>query len=366
MSTPAGAEGEFRDVPRQDYGASRPAFRVVRAGLLTTLQDLGRYGLQHFGIVPGGAMDAVAHRIANALVGNSVDAATLECTMRGPTLVAEDDALIALYGAAFDATADGHALPCNRPVLIKIGTTLAIGTTGAPGQGARAYLAIAGGFQVPAVLGSRSTYLPAGFGGLSGRALKAGDVLDGVPDLKQLSASRSQHLVQSQTPTGTARPRSVRWFAPVLNRLPTGEMTVRAMEGRHYSQFDTASRDAFFGERWRIAPDSNRMGYRLAGPRLARKRDALADILSEPTCLGTIQVPNDGAPIALMADHQTTGGYPKIAEITSADMPGLAQLAPGGSVRFVRCSLDEAEAARLAAEAKVRQLLEGLAWNYEM
>ena len=333
--------------------------RVVRAGLLTSLQDLGRYGLQHFGIVPGGAMDPVAHRIANALVGNPADAATLECTVLGPTLVAEDDALIALYGAAFDAKADGLPFPRNRPVLIKAGTTLA---TGATSKGARAYLAIAGGFQVVAVLGSRSTYVPAQFGGLAGRPVKPGDVLHGVTDLAQLSASRFEHLTRRQAAIDAARLRTVRWFVPEVTLPSNAEMTVRAMEGRHHAQFDEASRDAFFAERWRISPDSNRMGYRLLGPRLTRTKPA--DILSEPTCLGTVQVPNDGAPIALMADHQTTGGYPKIAEIAGVDIPGLAQLAPGGSVRFVRCSLDEAEAARLDAEAKVRQLLQGLAWNY--
>jgi allophanate hydrolase subunit 2 len=134
------------------------------------------------------------------------------------------------------------------------------------------------------------------------------------------------------------------------------------MQGRHYAQFDGASQEAFFGRRWRIAPESNRMGYRLEGPRLVRITPV--DILSEPTCLGTVQVPNDGAPIALMVDHQTTGGYPKIAEIAGADIPGLAQLAPGASVRFVKCSVDEADAARLAADERLRAVLQSIASIY--
>ena len=335
------------------------SIRVARAGLLTSVQDLGRYGLQHLGIVPGGAMDPVAHTIANALVGNPAQAATLECTLLGPTLEMEQDALVALYGGAFDAKAGGLPMPRSRPVLLKAGTILA---TGASSRGARAYLAIAGGFQVPEILGSRSTYVPAGFGGLSGRAVQAGDLLPGVTDLAQLSLSRFERILRPQAGVDNAAVRSVRWFVPDLT-LPSGSaMTLRAMEGRHHAQFDGASVEAFFNHAWRIAPASNRMGYRLEGPRLMRSSPA--DILSEPTCLGTVQVPNDGAPIALMADHQTTGGYPKIAEIAGVDIPGLAQLAPGGSVRFVQCAVEEAEAARLAAGDKVRELLQAIEWNY--
>ena len=362
MSTAGGTSGGGRNPQDECGGRPSAGLRVVRAGLLTSVQDLGRYGLQHLGIVPGGAMDPVAHRIANALVGNEGTAATLECTVIGPTLLAENDVLIALYGAAFDAKADGLPLPRNRPVLIRTGTTLAIAVTS---RGARAYLAIAGGFQVQAVLGSRSTYLPAKFGGLDGRAVQPGDVLHGVTDLAQLSASRFVQLTRRGSAIDSARVRTVRWYAPEMNLPSNGEMTVRAMEGRHHGQFDSAARDAFFRERWKISPDSNRMGYRLLGPRLTRTQYAASDILSEPTCLGTVQVPNDGAPIALMADHQTTGGYPKIAEIAGADIPGLAQLAPGGGLRFVRCSLEEAQAARIASEAKVRQLVQALASSYE-
>ena len=344
-----------------------PALCIVRAGLLTTVQDLGRHGLQHLGVVPGGAMDGDAHRIANALVGNPGDTATLECTLLGPTLIAEVDVLVALYGAAFDAKADGMPLPRNRPALLEAGTTLAVGAVAGAGRGARGYLAIAGGFQVPEVLGSRSTYLPARFGGVDGRTMKPGDLLHGVADVAELSTSRFERLVDRGSRPGTidtTRVRSVRWFAPPVDVPSSGEMTVRVMEGRHHAQFDDASRDAFFGQRWTISPDSNRMGYRFAGPRLTRTRPV--DILSEPTCLGTVQVPNDGAPIALMADHQTTGGYPKIAEIASADIGALAQLAPGGRVRFVWCPVEEAEAARIASDAKVRQLLQAILSRYQI
>lgn len=311
--------------------------------------------MQHLGIVPGGAMDSVAHRIANALVGNAGEAATLECTVLGPNLIVEKDALVALYGAVFDAKAGGAPMPRNRPLLVKAGTGI---TIGAAVSGARAYLAVAGGFQVPEVLGSRSTYIPAGFGGLSGRALKAGDLLPCSAEVEDLSAARFERLTRGHRSVEKAGFRSVGWFAPDLT-LPTGcAMPARALEGRHHAQFDDASRAAFFDHIWRIAPASNRMGFRLEGPRLARTKPT--DILSEPTCLGTVQVPNDGAPIALMADHQTIGGYPKIAEIAGADIPALAQLAPGGSVRFVKCSLHEAEAARAVADQRIREVLRAI------
>lgn len=334
----------------------------MRAGLLTSVQDGGRYGLQHLGIVPCGAMDPVAHRIANALVGNAEDAATLECTVLGPELIFGCDVLIALYGAEFQAKVNGLPLPRNRPVLVSAGTTL---STGSATRGARAYLAIAGGFQVPEVLGSRSTYIPAEFGGLSGRAIKAGDRLPGVADLARLSVSRFERLVRSGAARGGALERSLRsvgWSSPELTLPAGGGFAARAMTGRHHAQFDAASQEAFFGQTWRVSPDSNRMGYRLAGARLTRIKSV--EILSEPTCLGTVQVPNDGTPIALMADHQTTGGYPKIAEIAAVDIPGLAQLAPGASLRFVKCSLEEAATARRAAQETVRRVVQAIAWNY--
>lgn len=360
---------------------------VVRPGSLSTVQDLGRHGLQHLGIVPGGAMDSIAHRLANALVGNPPAAATLECTVLGPSVVVDCDLLVALYGAVCAAKAGGLPLPRNRPVLVKAGTRL---TIGAATHGARAYLAVAGGIQVPTVLGSRSTYIPAAFGGLSGRALRAGDWLPCSDNIEALSAARFQRVVHSRAKTHCAAWRSVRWFAPDLTLPPpNGAQSVRAMAGRHYDQFDADSQAAFFDHDWRVAPDSNRMGFRLqrvapaqaapaVTPAQAGTQDSVVpapagtrgrppltranptDILSEPTCLGTVQVPNDGSPIALMADHQTTGGYPKIAEIAGADIPKLAQLAPGGRVRFVLCSLEEAAAARVAGEARIAAVLQAI------
>jgi biotin-dependent carboxylase-like uncharacterized protein len=334
---------------------------MLRPGALATLQDLGRAGMQHLGIVPGGAMDPVSHRIANALVGNRADAATLEIALSGPELAFERTALVALAGARFEAWLGPAPFPAARPVRVRAGSRLRIGRAAA---GAFGYLAIAGGFDVPAVLGSRGTYLPGGLGGLGGRLLASGASLPLAADAEALSAVRFARATRKRDEVeldgGAAR--SVRWFAPPLTVPATEPAVARAVEGVHAGLFTDAARAAFYGERWRVAADSNRMGYRLVGPRL--ELVAPTEILSQATCLGTVQVPADGQPIALMADHQTTGGYPKIAEVIAADAPSLAQVPPGGEVRFAAVKFDEADAAREALAKRVNQLVERILWEY--
>lgn len=336
--------------------ASTVTVRVLRPGMHTTVQDLGRYGLQHLGVVPCGAMDAVAHRLANALVGNAATAATLECTVIGPELQFEDAALVALCGAEFEASVAGQALPQNRPVLLAAGARLRVGRTL---QGARGYLAVAGGIRVPAVLGSHSTYVPAAFGGFEGRALRAGDALALDEAAPALAAARFARLKDART---AAEFSSTAWRVSTISLPRERTLTVRAMEGRHYGQFDAASRRAFFDQAWRVSQDSNRMGYRLAGPALTRR--SAGDLLSEPTCFGTVQAPGDGSVIVLMADHQTTGGYPKIAEVASADVPMLSQLVPGGALRFARCSVGEARAALRGLHAMIADIIRGIEHQY--
>jgi len=332
--------------------------KIAKPGLLTTVQDLGRLGLQHFGVVPCGAMDPVALELANALVGNARDAAALELTVLGPELALESDALVALCGAEFDAKVDGKPMPADRPVLLRKGSVLA---TGRALRGSRAYLAVAGGIEAPTVLGSRSTCLPAGFGGLEGRALRAGDTLPLAADAAPLALKRYLKI-SGRKKAGPAGMSTVRWTAPAPTLPEADRIVVHAMEGRHHAYFDAAAKRAFFEATWKVSPDSNRMGYRLAGPVLALTE--AAEILSEPTCLGTVQVPSGGLPIALMADHQTTGGYPKIAEIAGADVPRLAQLAPGGSVQFARCTLEQAVALRRALRRRLDATLRTLAWEF--
>ena len=331
--------------------------RVAKPGLLTTVQDGGRWGLQHLGVVPCGAMDRVALTLANALVGNRSEEGALEVTLLGPQIEFEGDALVALCGAEFDASVGDAALPRDRPVLLRAGTVL---TLRRAARGTRAYLAVAGGIAVEPLLGSRSTYLPARFGGLEGRALRAGDLLALAPNASQIAAGRYERLSARASSRGGVQ--SVRWSAPALT-LPEHEpIVLHAMPGRHHDEFDGESRRAFFDATWRVSPDSNRMGFRLAGPTLARPRGG--EILSEPTCLGTVQVPANGAPIVLMADHQTTGGYPKVAEVAGADVPRLAQLAPGGALRFARCTLGEALALRAALNGRMQAALRAISWEY--
>jgi len=325
------------------------SIQVLRPGLLMTVQDMGRHGHQHMGLCPGGAMDPLALTLANALVGNDHGAAALELTVLGPDLLFERDTLVALVGAEFEAD-----MPINRPVLVARGSRVSISRAA---RGARGYLAIAGGIAVEEVLGSRSTYLPGGFGGLDGRVLKRGDVLPLAPDAVKLSRERFASLKNKDR-----RGSSVRWHVPPLTVPDREPIVLHAIEGEHFGDFDANMQRVFFDTIWRVTPDSNRMGYRLAGPPLTRTKSD--EILSGPTALGSVQVPANGVPIALMADHQTTGGYPRIAEIASADVPRLAQIAPGGTLHFARTTLEMAAELRKDARTRMETILRGIAWEY--
>ena len=320
---------------------------VLRPGLLMTVQDLGRHGHQHVGLCPGGAMDPLSLQLANALVKNDVGAAALELTVLGPDLHFERDTLVALVGADFEAD-----IPRNRPVLVPADSRVGVSRAA---RGARGYLAVAGGIAVEPVLGSRSTYIPGGFGGIEGRVLKRGDVLPLVENSAELSRERFAALKHK-------RGWSVRWSVPSFTVPDREPIVLHAIEGEHFGDFDANMQRVFFDTVWRVTPDSNRMGYRLAGPQLTRSKGG--EILSGPTCLGSVQVPANGVPIALMADHQTTGGYPRIAEIASADVPRLAQIAPGGTVHFARCGLDIAAELRRDMKERLQQVLHGVAWEY--
>ena len=321
--------------------------RVLRPGLLMTVQDLGRHGHQHVGLCPGGAMDPVSLTLANALVGNEPGDAALELTVLGPDLVLERDTLVALCGADFEGN-----LPLNRPVLLEAGARLAIGRAA---RGARGYLAVAGGIAVEPVLGSRSTYLPGMFGGIGGRTLRRGDTLPLQPNSEELSRERFDRLKRKSG-------RTVRWSVPPQTVPEHEPVVLHVLDGQHFASFDNASQRAFLDTVWKIAPESNRMGFRLEGPKLERAADD--EILSGPTCLGTVQVPANGMPIALMADHQTTGGYPKIAEIASADVARLAQVGPGGRLHFARCGLDIALELRRHVRERLETAMRGIAWEY--
>ncbi|WJY26883.1 MULTISPECIES: biotin-dependent carboxyltransferase family protein [Sporosarcina] len=302
---------------------------LLRAGLMDTVQDAGRTGWQQYGITPGGTMDRLSMRTANLLVGNSGSEAVLEMTLTGPVIYFRQATLIALCGGEFHPEIDGAPVPLWRPVYAREGSIL---TTGSAAQGSRLVMALPGGIDVPEVLGSRSTFLRAGIGGMEGRALRKGDVL--MPG--RITVPRPQQKNSFAQPFRTASWSVSGWLRPVLGP----EITIRWLRGRHYQLFGSSSLNNFRRTAYTAGSQSDRMGYRLQGAALQLKKSQ--ELTSESVTFGTVQVPPDGQPIILMADRQTTGGYPEIAQIITADLPSLAQARPGTRIRFEEVSLAEA------------------------
>jgi KipI family sensor histidine kinase inhibitor len=306
-------------VPTPPAG-SPPAVEILDAGLLTTVQDEGRPGWRRAGVGSAGAMDAPALRAANRLVGNPAGAAGLECTVAGPRLRFLATTHFALTGGDLSPVLHRDDLgdwpvPIGTRVLARAGNVLAFGLRR---SGCRAYLALAGGIDVPLMLGSRSTDLAAGFGGLDGRALRAGD-----------------RLAVGARVAGTTGP------VPASPGA-SDEGIVRVILGPQDDHFPAGALEAFLGEAYALAPESDRLGCRLRGPRLAHLGPA--EIVTDGMVPGSVQVPPDGQPIVMMAGGPTTGGYPKIATVAGADLPTLAQLLPGaGRVRFRAVSVEEVQ-----------------------
>jgi antagonist of KipI len=321
--------------------------RVLTGGLQTTVQDLGRPSHQHQGIPGGGAMDRMATRVGNLLVGNDARAAALEATLIGPSLLFTDETLVAVTGADLEAAVGTTPIPLWHPALLPAGTTLHFGRAL---RGCRAYVAVAGGIDVPPVFGSRSTYLRAEFGGFEGRALRAGDQLSiGQP------SSLSRRIATSLRRGTTAQTTTVaRWSAALSLRSQLSEnVVVRLVRGAHTGLLTETSLAALAGSGFRVSASSDRMGYRLDGETLSLR--APTELLSEGVAFGTVQLPPGGSPIVLMADRQTTGGYPRIGEVASVDLGLVAQLKPGDRLRFRFISLEEAQRLYLAREHDFRQ-----------
>ncbi|TWT88575.1 KipI antagonist [Pseudobythopirellula maris] len=301
-----------------DRALSVAAMKVLDGGAQTTVQDLGRPGLQSIGVTPGGAMDPVAARLANLLVGNRENAPLLEAVLRGPKLRAQCDVTAAVVG--------GHGEATGRPFSLAKGDTLDARQI-APG--ARAYVAVAGGVGVPRRLGGRGANLRAGLSGMLGRALVKGDRLGLLATTPPPSAAGHHWFVRPETLTPAD---------------PEGKL--RVLRGPQADWFSEEAWRRLLGEAFDVAPQSDRMGVRLAGPTLATKQTA--DMMSEPVVAGAIQTPPSGDPIVLAADRQTIGGYPVIACLATADLPRLGQLRPGDQVRFRE--IDRAEALALLKE----------------
>jgi len=299
---------------------------VIKPGMLTTVQDLGRRGYQGLGVPVSGPMDMYSHRLANLVAGNPPMAAALEVTILGPELVAGGDLVCAVAGAEIDVAVDDTVVAANTPFDVRSGSRIRFGVRR---RGARVTLAVRGGIDVPATLGSRATHLVSHMGPFGGRALKAGDVLP----------------VGAQGASGAQVAAGARGALPAL---PDGGARVRVLPAVHRDRFTDAAWQALVGTRYMVTPQSNRMGYRLNGAALTHI--GTADILSEAMPMGVIQVPASGQPILLMAERATTGGYATIANVITADLPIAGQLAPGDWIEFVPCSPEDAVTAMRARE----------------
>lgn len=291
--------------------------QVKQAGMLTTVQDLGRWGFGKFGMPVAGVMDDYAARVANILLGNDENAPVLEITLMGPTLTFDAETAFVIAGGDFQPRINNAPIALWTVQPAHEGDTLSFAGLK---SGCRAYLAVTGGFRVEAVMGSASTYLRGKLGGYKGRALKAGDVL-----------ATGQAVSHKMFP-GLALP---------SEDLPQERETIRVILGPQDDAFTQKGIDIFLSATYTITNEADRMGYRLDGPKIEHKSGA--DIISDGIAPGAIQVPAHGTPIIMLADRQTTGGYTKIANVISVDLPSVAQKKPGDTIRFEQISIREAQ-----------------------
>ena len=302
---------------------------VLRPGLFTTIQDIGRWGHQASGVPVSGPMDRLSHRVANALVGNEPNAALLEATLAGPEIRIENGAVIAVTGADLGARLDAEDIPLHRPIRCRPGAVLRFGERR---SGARAYIAFSGGITVSPMLGSRATHTYSGLGGFDGRTIVAGDRL----------------------PLGHERALSPWRVISTPVKSATGGVRVRIMPGPQLDYFPPDAIEVLQRTRFTVTSQSDRMGYRLTGATIPRVEDR--EMISDATFAGALQVPPSGDPILLMSDRQTSGGYPQIATVITADLPMAGQLAPGDWIEFEICTRHQAMSSLIAQEGAILAL----------
>lgn len=309
---------------------SASSLEILDPGLLTMVQDRGRRGYQRYGVPVSGAMDEFALRMANLMAGNGEGDAALEVTVRGPKIKFHTPTWIAITGADLSPEMDGRPIPTWESVEVGAGSVLAFSDLR---DGMRAYVAVWGGIDVPIVMGSRSTYLKGRFGGLEGRALQSGDRLSTLP--VNANAFLPKRLPRNYT-------------APIYG----GSHRLRVVLGPQDHAFDSTALSKFLTARYKIHPESDRMGYMLDGPRIEHRGGA--DIISDGNPPGAVQVHGDGAPRILLADRGTTGGYTKIATVISVDLSNLAQALPGQTVSFRQVTVEEAQQSLREQESVIR------------
>ena len=310
--------------------ADRTIMEILSPGILTSIQDLGRYGYGRYGVAPSGALDPFSLRIANLLVGNRPDQAGLETMLLGPAIRVLADVVVAVTGGNLQPSLNKQPIEMWRSHHFKKDDILSFGSMA---SGLRAYIAVAGGIHIIPVMGSRSTNLPSGFGGFQGRALEKNDIL---------TCANPSRQIQTQTHIFNEA-----WIPHYTN-----SWSLRIIWGPQDDHFPDESRASFLSAAYKMSSDSDRTGIRLEGRIIRKKPEIPASIISEGVIAGSIQIPGDGKPIIILGET-VTGGYRKIATVISADLPLLGQIKPGDTVRFSVVSLDEARQALTAVEEKI-------------
>lgn len=321
--------------------------KILKPGLLSTIQDLGRFGSQKYGVIVGGAMDSLSVRIANILVGNEEGEATIEITMFGTELEMLEETILAITGGNLNPVIDGKNVPMWRPILIQKGQVLKFT---APSSGSRAYISLSGGIEVPEVMGSKSTHAHAKIGGHKGRELQKGDILS-CGEITERGEIFMKQLKEENVPFEWFADYSAFYISPEPNKI-------RILKGSEFDYFDEASQKIFFKHPYKLTINANRMGYQLEGSKLALTKQF--ELLSEGVTYGTVQVPSNGQPIILMAERQTTGGYPKIGQVATVDLPRLAQLQPRDEIEFEMITINEAEKLLMKQEENIEALKVGI------
>lgn len=311
---------------------------IIKPGLLSTIQDTGRYRYLSQAVPVSGAMDELAHRLANKAVGNDDDNATIEFTYADASFKAETPILISYSGDGACLVYNNELMPAEKPLFFPTGSIIKLIHNAI---GMRTYLAIAGGWDVPDIMESKSTYLTAAFGGFKGRALQKADVLVGGSLLSEVSNGILNHLIERSLTYPN-------WRISRESLLPENRQAIRVVLANEICWFDATSIISFLTNSFTIDRRSNRMGYHLLGKPLVRK--VKKELLSTAVTPGVIQVTGSGDLVILMADCQTTGGYPRIAHVAAVDLPLCAQLKPGDTIHFSEISRDEAEALYLERE----------------
>ena len=319
---------------------------VTRAGILASIQDLGRIGHRQFGVSAGGALDLHAMRIANFLVGNDESAAGLEITQGNVRIRFEDERIISWCGGDYEVRVASYSISSGHSALVLAGDELSIS---GPQQGCRGWLAISGGIAVPSVLGSRSTDLRGNFGGVNGRALRDGDALPLGKNAVRTKGWMENLRTERIAPWSAPKP----WSQTIMTNP-----VLRVVRGTDWNRFNASAHHAVTSEAFTVLPDSDRMGVRLSGPELCRTDDL--DLVSEAVAPGTMQVPPSSRPILLLGDCQTIGGYPKIAHVITVDLSIAAQFRAGDHVCFSEVSISDAHRLLVQREHELERFRIGL------